>query len=117
MTHKADLERGDRKEAAAAETNVVLLRIVDGQAAHGRLLHIILELLTASRDGDGPNLAELLESLIQRIGAQTTALQALAQAVAKLGRELPADLVAAIEDNLGQVEQGDHGAANGSVPS
>ena len=117
MTDDTSEKQGNRKKVEAPDTGQVLLRILEGQGAHGRLLQTILQLLTASRDGDGPSLTALIESLIKRIGDQTLALQALAAAVAKLGRELPGDLVAAIEDNLERGEHDANGTSGRAIPS
>lgn len=78
----------------------VLARILAQQTVHGRLLHTIVELLTAEPDNDAPSLSKLLEVLIARIGDQTTAVHSLTVAVRKLATDLPQDLVAAIDDNL-----------------
>ena len=105
------------REEAATAASPILARILAEQGIHGRFLHMILELLTASRDDDGPGLSKLLESLVAAIGDQTRALAELSMAVAKFGRELPLDLVAAIDDNLDVPRRTQNGSTNGSVPS
>ena len=99
MTGTDHDQEGNRGEGAAA-SSPILASILAEQAVHGRLLHTILELLTANRDDDGPSLSKLIESLVAAIGEQTRALADLSMAVAKFGRELPLDLVAAIDFNV-----------------
>ena len=116
MTGTDHNQEGSRGEGAAA-SSPILASILAEQAVHGRLLHTILELLTANRDDDGPSLSKLIESLVAAIGEQTRALADLSVAVAKFGRELPLDLVAAIDDNLDIPRRTQDGSTNGSVPS
>ncbi len=116
MTDNDHNQEGGREEGAAASAPI-LARILAEQAVHGRLLHTILELLTANRDDDGPSLSRLIETLVAAISDQTRALADLSMAVAKFGRELPLDLVAAIDDNLDIPRRTQSGSTNGSVPS
>lgn len=112
-----DHDRGGKREEGSETTAPLLARILAEQAIHGRLLHTILELLTANREDDGPSLSKLLESLVAAIGEQTRALADLSMAVAKFGRELPLDLVTAIDDNLDIPRRTQNGSTNGGVPS
>ena len=67
---------------------------------HGEMLKRILQVLTEEKESDGPNLFQLLSDLIVRIDGQSHYLKNLTVAVGKLGKELPLDLVQAIDDNL-----------------
>lgn len=77
------------------------LALISSQlAVQGEQIRAILGLLTAERASNGPSLAKQMGDLIDRLDNQTDYLKDLAVAVGKLGRDLPLDLVAAIDDNL-----------------
>ncbi len=116
MADADNTQEGDR-EAGGAAVAPILARIFAEQGVHGRLLKTILELLTATRDDDGPSLSKLLENLVLAITNQTRALSDLSMTVAKFGRELPLDLVTAIDDNLDIPRRTQGGSTNGSTPS
>jgi len=77
------------------------LALISGQlAVQGEQIRSILEILTAEKANDGPSLATQMGELITRLDTQTRTIKDLAVAVGTLGRDLPLDLVAAINDNL-----------------
>ena len=116
-------EEGKRQGGDAAEattTELVFLQL----ASQGDMLRAILAILQVGAEQEGRGLAPLLEALVKQIGEQTMQLKQVAVAVAKLGRDLPLDLVAAIDDNLdiprraeanGQGRRHANGRANGDL--
>ncbi len=84
--------------------------------AHGEMLKRILQVLTEEKESDGPNLFQLLSDLIVRIDGQSRYLKNLTVAVGKLGKELPLDLVQAIDDNL-DLSGRKNGHADGGGPA
>lgn len=77
------------------------LALISGQlAVQGEQVRAILEILTADKASDGPSLATQIGELIVRLDNQNYHLKELAAAVGTLGRDLPLNLVAAIDDNL-----------------
>jgi hypothetical protein len=93
------LGEGDRKEDA--ESPVLTNRMIAEQlASHGDMLRMILSILQQGADEERPSLAEAIAALIASVGAQNQLLKGLVTAIGKLGRDLPLDLVAAIDDNL-----------------
>ena len=92
-------EEGDRKEDAesAVPTNQM---IADQLASHGDMLRKILSILQQGENDERPSLAEMIAALISGVGAQNQLLKGLVAAIGKLSRDLPLDLVAAIDDNL-----------------
>ena len=90
---------GSRKKTAGLEGGEALA-IWNELATHGEMLRRILSLLEVEADQDRPRLSDLLEALISEIGQNSRSLQTLAMAIAKLGRDLPLELVAAIAENL-----------------
>jgi hypothetical protein len=93
------LEEGDRKEDA--ESPVLTNRMIAEQlASHGDMLRMILSILQQGANDEGPSLAEMIAALISGVGAQNQLLKELVAAIGKLSRDLPLDLVAAIDDNL-----------------
>ena len=106
---------GERDE----DTNGVdeRLALISSQLAiQGQQIRAILEILTAEKVSDGPSLATQVGELIARLDTQTRYLKELGVAVVTLGRELPLNLVAAIDDNLDIPRRngGDpHGGGNG----
>ena len=83
---------------------------------HGEMLKRILQVLTEERESDGPNLYQLLADLIARIDGQSRYLKNLTVAVGKLGKELPLDLVQAIDDNL-DISRRQNGQADEADPA
>ena len=83
---------------------------------HGEMLKRILQVLTEEKESDGPNLFQLLSDLIVRIDGQSRYLMSLTVAVGKLGKELPLDLVQAIDDNL-DLSRRHNGHADGDGPA
>lgn len=84
--------------------------------AYGEMLKRILQVLTEEKESDGPNLFQLLSDLIVRIDGQSRYLKNLTVAVGKLGKELPLDLVQAIDDNL-DLSRRQNGHADGDGPA
>jgi hypothetical protein len=78
---------------------------------HGEMLGRILEILTPEQVRAGPSLDELLANLIARLDRQAMMLKEILVIQGKLARDLPADLVRAIDDNLG-----DGGHTKGGAP-
>ena len=77
------------------------LALISGQlAVQGEQVRAILEILTADKASDGPSLATQLGELMVRLDNQNCHLKELAVAVGTLSRDLPLNLVAAIDDNL-----------------
>ena len=104
--------RGEREgvdPTEATTTELVLLQL----ASQGDMLRAILAILEAGAEQDGPGLAPLLEALVKQIGEQTLQLRQLSAAFAKLGHDLPLDLVAAIDDIPRRVEAKSNGNGNG----
>ena len=83
---------------------------------HGEMLQRIIQILTEEKESDGPGLYKLLADLIARIEGQNRYLKDLTVAVAKLGINLPLDLVRAIDDNL-DLARRDEGHPNGATRS
>jgi len=93
-------DEGDRKQGAgsAVATNQM---IAEQLASHGDMLRMILSILQQSGENDErPSLAEMIAALISAVGAQNQLLKGLVGAIGKLSRDLPLDLVTAIDDNL-----------------
>lgn len=77
------------------------LALISSQlAVQGEQVRAILEILTADTASDGPSLATQMGELIVRLNNQNCHLKELAVAIGMLGRDLPLNLVAAIDDNL-----------------
>ena len=77
------------------------LALISSQlAVQGEQVRAILEILTADKASDGPSLVTQIGELIVRLDNQNRYLKELAVAVSTLGRDLPLNLVAAIDDNL-----------------
>jgi hypothetical protein len=92
-------EEGGRKEDA--ESAVPTNRMIAEQlASHGDMLRTILSILQQGDEDESPSLAETIAALIASVGAQNQLLKGLVAAIGKLSRDLPLDLVAAIDDNL-----------------
>ena len=117
-------EDGTRKKVEPGNEDLADIRAQ--LASHGEMLKAILVLLQAEPAGDGPSLGKLLEALVAGIGEQSRYLKDIGLAIGKLGRDLPLDLVAAIDDNLDvprRTKQDDgkehnrNGSANGQDPS
>ena len=99
MAGQQQPNEGIRKEGeavGAAEAVAIRTEL----ATHGEMLRRILALLEVEVEQDRPRLGDLLEALISEIGQNSRSLQTLTVAVAKLGRDLPTELVAAIDENL-----------------
>ena len=82
----------------------------------GEMLKRILMILMEEKESDGPSLFQLLADLITRIDGQSLYLKDLTVAVAKLGMNLPLDVVTAIDDNL-DLPRREDGHANGAGPA
>ena len=115
MDRQHDLDEGDREEAAAVSA-AALQRIEDRLDGHGETLRAILALLQQGASQDGPSLSKLLERMVASIETQTGVIVNLGAEIAKLSRDLPLDLVAAIDDNLDIPHRNGHDP-DGGLPS
>jgi len=105
-------ERSENSDAAAQALAPVMERL----DVHGEMLKRIIQLLTEEKQSDGPTLYDLLADLIKRIDSQSAYLKDLTVAVAKLGINLPLDLIKAIDDNL-DIPHRTNGHPNGGDPA
>lgn len=93
-------QRIEEQQGNMREVDERLGLISEQLAVQGEQIRAILKILTAEKEGDGPNLVVLLGELILRLDGQTRYLKEVAIAVKTLGQELPNELVAAIGNNL-----------------
>jgi hypothetical protein len=91
---------GQPRKASRDDLAAMIAGIAETQIEQSKILHAILGLLSAVATKDGDELSELLKAMIARLGEQTTVLARISAELAKLGRDLPLDLVAAIDDHL-----------------
>jgi hypothetical protein len=92
---------GDRPRKASRDDVVAMIAgVAETQIEHSKVLQAILRLLTDVATKDSDELSELLKAMIAQLGEQTAVLAAVSAELAKLGRNLPLDLVAAIDDHL-----------------
>ena len=115
------MDRGDQQDEGFRDEGdetepAVIVAIYDQLASHGDMLRMILSLLQPKAPKDGPDLGKLLEALVTGINEQSGYLREISVALGKLGRELPLDLVAAIDDNL-DIPRRNGAAGNGSSAS
>ena len=93
-----DDESGDgHREMRDATTASIAATLIE----HSKMLQAILRLMTEVASKDDDELGMLLQAIIARLGEQTAALAEVSAGLAKLGRDLPLDLVAAIDDQFG----------------
>lgn len=95
-TKKTRIQLKPNENAEAAE--LALAPVLERLDVHGEMLKHIVQLLTEEKQSDGPTLYDLLADLIKRIDGQSAYLKDLTVAVAKLGMNLPLDLIKAIDD-------------------
>ncbi len=113
-TKKTRIQLEPNENAETAE--LALAAVLERLDLHGEMLKHIIQLLTEEKQSDGPTLYDLLADLIKRIDNQSAYLKDLTVAVAKLGINLPLDLIEAIDDNL-DIPHRTNGHANGGDPA
>ena len=93
--------RLDRIDEGMA-TLALALRIVNGtQRIHGERLDKIIELLTPEKDGDGPNVVDVLSQILERLDALTRHTRTMTETLTEMARNLPLETVRAFDDNYG----------------
>jgi len=118
MSEQREPEKGNREGGRIAAGDAVAISAE--LATHGEMLRRILTLLQVEEDSDRAQLGDLLQALISEIGQNSRVQQTLTTAITKLGRDLPGELVAAIDENLdiGRRTDAEHSTnGGGSLPS
>ena len=70
------------------------------QEMQGQMLLSILQFV-APKEGAGPQLADLLAQMIAKLDNLSNVLHETTKEIARIGRNLPLEVVRAIDDNLG----------------
>lgn len=110
------IDGAEERDRDADDLTQALAPIYARLDVQGEMLKRILMILTEEKESDGPSLFQLLADLITRIDGQSLYLKDLTVAVAKLGMNLPLDVVTAIDDNLDLPRRND-GHANRVGPA
>ena len=107
-TRLASIDQGLTEASAGVAILADQLRL------QGEMLSRILEILTpVETEQSGPSLHELMAQLIGRLDRQSVMLKDILVSQGTLARDLPLDVVRAIDDNYGAAGSGQ---ANGGTP-
>jgi hypothetical protein len=70
------------------------------QEMQGQMLLSILQLV-APKEGAGPQIADLLAQMIAKLDSLSNVMHETTKEISRIGRNLPLEVVRAIDDNLG----------------
>lgn len=79
------------------------------QEMQGQILLSILQFV-APKEGAGPQLADLLSQMIAKLDSLSNVMHETTKEIARIGRNLPLEVVRAIDDNLGMATGNGNGA-------
>jgi hypothetical protein len=119
MTQTSDTKLASINEGLTALRGAVA-HVAGELRLHRETLNRILKILTPEQAESGPSLDELLSNLIARLDRQSVMLKEILVAQGEFARNLPVDVLRAIDDNLsgaGHTKEGETGAeTNGGSP-